>query len=63
MIGLDKLAEQLSRTARLQRVTEIEVASYVEEAETTGESQPTSWTIEERIADQFAFPRPLRGYE
>ena len=37
MIGLDQLAEQLSRTARLQRVTEIEVAGYVEEAEATGQ--------------------------
>lgn len=37
MIGLDQLAEQLSRTQRLQRVTEIEVAGYVEEARVTGE--------------------------
>jgi hypothetical protein len=37
MMGLDQLAQHLSRTARLQRVTEMEVAGYVEEAAATGE--------------------------
>lgn len=36
MIGLDQLAQQLSKTSRLQRVTELEVAGYVEEVEATG---------------------------
>ncbi|ORY87526.1 hypothetical protein BCR35DRAFT_302326 [Leucosporidium creatinivorum] len=48
MMGLDQLAQHLSRTARLQRVTEMEVAGYVEEAAAT---EATSTETSNRLID------------